>query len=180
MIIGLQRRPCLILQAEEVTKKYGQPPCPGLYEPHFIPWACGARACKRREHALRALVEDPPRRQSLERFVAALAASSRLEADALNRPAGPIRLSEHTVAKGLPQGHHPFELGERRIGAGQHEVFRPGLGRQQTIKRISVRHGPQAGLSSSFISPSASVRRRAADRRTPHPPFPAGSRAADP
>ena len=73
--------------------------------------------------------------------------SSRLEAAALDRPAGPIGLSEHAGAKGLPQGHHPFELDERRIGAGQHEVVGPGLGRQQTIKRISVRHGPQAGLT---------------------------------
>jgi len=123
-------------------------------------------------------VENPPRSQSLERFVAALAASSRLEAAALDRPAGPLGLSEHAGAKGLPQGHHPFELGEHRSGAGQHEVFRPGLGRQQTINRISVRQGPQAGLSSSFISPSAPVRRWAGARRTPHPPFPAGSRAA--
>ena len=85
--------------------------------------------------------------------------SPRLEAAALDRPAGPIGLSEHAGAKGLPQGHHSFELGERRIGAGQHEVVSLGLGRQQTIKRISVRYGPQAGLSSSFISPSAPVRR---------------------
>ena len=53
-----------------------------------------------------------------------------------------VAVAEHAGAKGLPQYHHPFELGERRIGAGQHEVFRPGLGRQQTIKRFSVRHGP--------------------------------------
>ena len=122
MIIGLKRRPCLILQAEEVTKKYGKLPCPWLAESQSISWACGARAFKRREHPLRALVENPPRSQSLERFVAALAASSRLEAAALDRPAGPIGLSEHAGAKGLPQGHHPFELGERRIGAGQHEI----------------------------------------------------------
>ena len=50
-----------------------------------------------------------------------------------------MAVAEHAGAKGLPQGYHPFELGERRIGAGQHEVFRPGLGRQQTIKRISAR-----------------------------------------
>jgi hypothetical protein len=77
-----------------------------------------------------------------------------MPAAALDRPAGPIGLSQHAGAKGLPQGHHPFELGERRIGAGQHEVFGPGLGRQQTIKRISVRYGPQAGLSSSSSAPA--------------------------
>jgi len=46
----------------------------------------------------------------------------------------------------IPNRGATFELGERRIGAGQHEVVGLGLGGQQAIEGISVRHGPQASL----------------------------------
>lgn len=39
-----------------------------------------------------------------------------------------------------PQGHNPFELGERRIGAGQDELISAGLGREQAVERIAVRY----------------------------------------
>lgn len=57
------------------------------------------------------------------------------------------------------QRHHPLELGEGRIGAGKNEVVSHGLGRQQAIEGIAVRHIPEAG------PPSHGTADRQIDRR---------------
>ena len=43
---------------------------------------------------------------------------------------------------GSSQNHNPLELGECRIRAGKDKVVGFGLGRQQAIKGIPVRHLP--------------------------------------